>query len=108
MRLINADALEKTLRNWVRDNWTEAFTGDDAGSEFADMIEHAVTIDANPTVHAHWFTLDPTPRTGRAYKFACSNCNRVVFTRWQESIGELGYAFCPNCGARMDKEGMNT
>ena len=54
MRAINADALEKTLRDWIRDHWTEAFTGDDAGSEFADMIEHAETIDANPTVHAHW------------------------------------------------------
>lgn len=45
MRLINADALEKTLRDWIRDHWTEAFTGDDAGSEFADMIERAETID---------------------------------------------------------------
>ena len=52
MRLINADALEKTLRDWIRDHWTDAFTGDDAGSEFADMIEHAETIDTNPTVHA--------------------------------------------------------
>ena len=53
MRLINADALEKTLRDWIRDHWTEAFTGDDAGSEFADMIAHEETIDADPTVHAH-------------------------------------------------------
>lgn len=50
MRPIDADALEKTLRDWIRDHWTEAFTGDDAGSEFADMIERAETIDANPTV----------------------------------------------------------
>lgn len=54
MRIINADALEKTLRDWIRDHWTEAFTGDDAGAEFADMIEHAETIDANLAVHAYW------------------------------------------------------
>ena len=54
MRLIDADALKKTLRDWIRDHWTEAFTGDDAGWEFTDMIERAETIDANPTVHAHW------------------------------------------------------
>ena len=53
MRPIDADALEKTLRDWMRDHWTEAFTGDDAASEFADMIERAETIDTNPTVHAH-------------------------------------------------------
>lgn len=104
MRLIDADALEKTLGDWIRNHWTDAFTGDDAGSEFADMIDHAKTIDSVPVVHAHWFTLDPTPRTGRAYKFVCSNCKRVVFTRWQESIDELGYVFCPHCGSKMDDE----
>ena len=46
MRIINADTLEKTLREWIRDHWTEAFTGSDAGAEFADMIEDAETIDA--------------------------------------------------------------
>ena len=46
MRLIDADELEKMLAAWIRDHWTDAFTGDDAGSEFADMIEHAETIDA--------------------------------------------------------------
>ena len=46
MRIINADTLEKTLRDWIKDHWTEAFTGSDAGAEFADMIEHAETIDA--------------------------------------------------------------
>ena len=46
MRIINADTLEKMLRDWIRDHWTEAFTGNDAGAEFADMIEHAETIDA--------------------------------------------------------------
>lgn len=49
MRPIDADALEKTLGEWIRDHWTEAFTGDDAGLEFADMIDHAETIDANPS-----------------------------------------------------------
>lgn len=104
MRPINADALEKTLGDWIRDHWTDAFTGDDAGSEFADMIEHEETIDSLPVVHAHWFTLDPNHRTGKAYKFVCSNCERAVFTPRQESINELGYVFCPHCGAKMDEE----
>lgn len=55
-----------------------------------------------PAVHAHWFTLDPNRRTGKAYKFACSNCERVVFTSRQKSINELGYVFCPHCGAKME------
>ena len=54
MRPINADELEKTLGDWIRDHWTDAFTGDDAGSEFADMIDHAKTIELSPIVHARW------------------------------------------------------
>lgn len=103
MRLINADALEKTLRDWIRDHWTDAFTGDDAGSEFADMIEHAETIDTNPTVHAHWVTVHPNQRTGKADMFVCSKCKRPVFTSWQKSINELEYTYCPHCGAKMDE-----
>ena len=45
MRPIDADALEKMLGDWIRDHWTDAFTGYDAGAEFADMIERAETID---------------------------------------------------------------
>ena len=60
MRAINADALEKTLRDWMRDHWTEAFTGDDAASEFADMIERAETIDTNPP---DWIPFKTRPLT---------------------------------------------
>ena len=67
-------------------------------------IEKEPGEDVTPVVHAHWFTLDPTPRTGRAYEFVCSNCERAVFTNRQKSINELGYVFCPHCGAKMDGE----
>lgn len=91
MRLINADALEKTLRDWIRDYWTDAFTGDDAGSEFLDMIEHAKNIDSAPVVHAHWDEDD--------YGFySCSACGY----EWDES--EYYTNYCPDCGAKMDEE----
>ena len=51
MRAIDADTLKKTLRDWIRDYWTDAFTGDDAGSEFADMIDHAETIESSKRNH---------------------------------------------------------
>ena len=65
-------------------------------------IEKEPGEDVKPVVHAHWFTLDPNQRTGKAYKFVCSNCERVVFTSRQKSINELGYVFCPHCGAKME------
>ena len=97
MRLIDADALEKTLRDWIRDHWTEAFTGDDAGSEFADMIDHAKTIDSVPVVHAHW----ELAHEDTAYDnvWICSNCGED-FTQHRKPK----FIYCPNCGAKMDGE----
>lgn len=111
MRLIDADDLIKAFEalDLMSGQYAESFTNM-AGNRSMEIecaknyIDNAKTIDSMPVVHAHWFTLDPTPRTGRAYKFVCSNCGRVVFTRWQESIDELGYAFCPHCGSKMDDE----
>lgn len=103
MRLINADSLKKTLRDWISDHWTEAFTGDDAGSEFVDMIDHEETIDAAKVVHAHWIrTYLAQIRTYLAQtgsyqtgSYKCSNCGRL-------SMGNTNY--CGGCGARMDEE----
>lgn len=96
MRAIDADTLKKTLRDWIRDYWTDAFTGDDAGSEFADMIDHAETIEQSPIVHARWID----PKHG-VYK--CSNCGHYLdFRGVNAGRGDANY--CPNCGAKMDKE----
>ena len=80
MRAINADALEKTLRDWIRDHWTEAFTGDDAGAEFADMIEHAETIDDMPSAH---------PEIIR-----CKDCRHNNWCDMQEAAMEGDNFFC--------------
>ena len=96
MRLIDADALEKALRDWIRDHWTDAFTGDDAGSEFADMIEHEETIDSVPVVHAHW-ELAPED-TAHDNVWICSNCGED-FTQHRKPK----FIYCPNCGAKMDE-----
>lgn len=88
MRAIDADTLKKTLRDWIRDHWTEAFTGDDAGSEFADMIDHAETIDAVPVVHAHLIEDE----------FGFQSCCKCGYA-WDGL--EYATPYCPNCGAKM-------
>lgn len=45
MRLINADALKKTLGDWIIAHYTDTFTGDDAGLQFAYLINRTETID---------------------------------------------------------------
>lgn len=94
MRLIDADTLKKTLRDWIRNYWTDAFIGDDAGSEFADMIDNAETIEQSPIVHAHWIK-------GAFADIACSNCDFALCVS-DSTIPK--FAYCPHCGAKMDEE----
>ena len=45
MRRIDADALKKTLGDWIIAHYTDTFTGDDAGLVFAHLINRTETID---------------------------------------------------------------
>ena len=80
------------MGEWIRNYWTEAFTGDDAGSEFADMIDNAETIEQSPIVHAHWIK-------GAFADIACSNCDFALCVS-DSTIPK--FAYCPHCGAKMD------
>lgn len=101
MRPIDADALEKTLGEWIRNYWTDVLTDDDAGSEFADMIEHAETIDTNPTAHAHWISCEnETGEGSNTYK--CSACGEIQMII-SGTPKENGWKYCPHCGAKMDE-----
>lgn len=97
MRSIDADALEKTLGDWIRDHWTDAFTGDDAGSEFADMIDHAETIEQSPIAHAHWIK-------GIFADITCSNCKFSLCVPYSV-IPKLAYY--PHCSESMNEEEGN-
>ena len=69
MRLIDADALTKALGKWIEAHYTDTFSGDDAGSEFAYMIGCTETIDS--TVYARW--IDQGHKV-----FKCSNCGNYL------------------------------
>lgn len=55
------------------------------------LIEEAPAVDAVPVVHGEWIE-----KVGRA---KCSVCADEC---WADSAME--YSYCPNCGAKMDKE----
>lgn len=97
MRLIDADALKIALGDWIREHWTDAFTGYDAGSEFADIIDHAKTIDANPTVPAHW--IERRANNGNV-RYTCSCCGKEV----SYPYAKKRWKYCIECGAKMDEE----
>ena len=83
MRLIDADALIE-----------EALTEGAYGYVDAKQIADVPTIDAAPVRHGHWETNSDRPDT-----LICSVC-KYGFDMWKHDP----HNFCPNCGAKMDKE----
>ena len=82
-RLIEADELIK-----------EAYAEGAYGYVDAKQIADAPTVDAMPVRHGQWET-----NSDRSDTLICSVC-KCGFDMWKHDL----HNFCPNCGARMDKE----
>lgn len=65
-----------------------------------EYIEYmAPTADVAPIIHARWVLLDECANSG----YYCSNCQKkLVKEGWSDTVKKI--KFCPNCGAKMDKE----
>ena len=102
MRLIDADALMKTLGitdmdcdkcAWCDREWSRC----KRGSDFEDAccaIENAPTIEERKNGKWRRRLVD----CGFNADWHCSRCG------WKTSLEEHGYNFCPNCGADMRGE----
>lgn len=73
----------------------------------AEIIE---LLEEQPSIYAvkHGIWIEENTRT-RSSKFYCSVCHRTAYdpqpTRIAGWVKRCRYAYCPNCGAKMDKEG---
>lgn len=88
MRLIDADAL---IAEYPDDVLTHC------------DIEATPTIDARPVVHGKWKPVRYTTycscgKSYETYHYLCTACNHVAYAQ------PYGLKYCPNCGAKMDKE----
>ena len=83
MRLIDADALIK-----------EAYAEGAYGYVDAKQIADAPTIDASPVRHGWWECQKPCPVCGEN-RF--KGLDADIWADWEPP-------YCPNCGAKMDKE----
>jgi hypothetical protein len=97
MRLIDADALHDHIYALYRTK--EQVQGLEIDEHLILLtIENTSTID--PDKHGRWEITDAYP-----HWMCCSVCHKAV-VRNIEVIEryEIPTSFCPNCGARMDKE----
>lgn len=97
MRLIDADALKAVFE----EKSTEAVCGVKLCKAIIFRIDEAPTVDAVPVKHGKFIG---TEYDGYAdgspvyYEWKCSECGYIF------EDDEPTYNYCPNCGARMDKE----
>ena len=91
MRLIDADALSKSIRNG---------SGTAIQKFFADAcVAGAKTIeDVAPVVHAKWIA----DMTTTLETVKCSACKKVFQAYYSD------YQYCPRCGAKMGRRFIDT
>ena len=93
MRLIDADALKKSIKNMPNDYYGDLCIGD-----AIKEIDNAPTIDAVPVVRGEW-----NPIFNGADTCKCSVCKRKGVS--DSDYGFIATPYCPNCGAKMESEG---
>lgn len=87
------DAIRASASKYTGFMEMEMYTDDDA----VEAIKALPSVDAEPVRHGRWLHEYLSSTSGGHYAvIRCSNC------LWQHLIAETN--FCPNCGARMDKE----
>lgn len=101
VRLIDADALLETFRNW-----TKILDYNEAEQH---IIRHAIaavkekpTVDAEPVRHGRWVEYPECLKYDGAYSedhIVCSVCGDV----WSIMDNDADrFDYCPHCGSRMD------
>lgn len=90
MRLIDADALVKKIKEEASANYCNELYGVANGLRIAEtIVNDAPTID--PVKHGRWETFNNA--YGVSY---CSLCSKAIFNHTTP--------YCEKCGAKMDKE----
>ena len=101
MRLIDADEIMPSLRLlWI----LGGVSFGEGVKRAEEIINNAPTIEAEPVQHGRWLDDNRRPKSSR---FVCSVCGEVAYYP-QNHRGDqpraCGYLYCPNCGARMERE----
>lgn len=109
MRTIDADAFVLELRAWARTSKEKAEQSIGIRKWQYKAIQWTLqalikqlnngtipVIEAEPVRHGRWVPVPSSDTVmGRAY--TCSECEKMRF-------GSFKPNYCPNCGAKMDKE----
>lgn len=111
MRPIDADALvsdiESARNMFFHSPYERRFHEDRI--EFAlNMVEDVPTLDYAPVRHGEWVEkIEPYAYTASGREIHIFHCSVCDFTWANKRMVFDHFKHCPNCGAKMDKEGNN-
>lgn len=94
-------AIEKISTITIKGGCTDAYeAGINKGLDIAtEIINHTPTADVEPVRHGKWVSNDPDSEFSSIH---CSECGTHALLNGCEDY--MPSPYCPNCGARMDKE----
>ena len=99
-RFIDADKVEKCFDDYLERCDIHYFdSADEAETCFLEAINEVPTEEVMPVVHARWITDPYDP----LYTPTCSACNLYI-SKHVYNPEDATPPYCPNCGAKMDKE----
>lgn len=85
-------------REAVLDEYDRQHNGPPGGAR--KIIAEFPAADVRPVVRGRWIDLDECSNEG----VYCSNCQKKVYKFSYSNTMKRKSNFCPNCGAKMDKE----
>lgn len=70
----------------------------------ASIIMAIEDVEPAGFVHAHWKpSKEPKHEKEFSRFFVCTNCSHDIQLRHAGIVEDIGFEYCPHCGAKMDK-----
>lgn len=117
MRPIDAEAFEEELVDFsfggisrIYDNPHDKMVARNAVSEVTFLLDCAPTIESKSVTRAHWISAsweeDEEDGIENTYsdEFICSNCKEHLYFPDAIEKEDIGFSFCPYCGAQINKK----
>ena len=105
-KYIDADLFREKMVKFIAQEEKKSFQLDEydigwiTGLEYAkDELYNAPTADVQEVKHGRWEWNNEDE-----FFYSCSNCGHKAYGNTNEIVSGL-YAYCPNCGAKMDEVG---
>lgn len=106
VRPIDANAIVVAVALYMAENAYLNDTALDVLKKIAKWLEEAPTLDYAPVRHGEWIEkIEPYAYTAAGREIHIFHCSACDFTWANRRMVFDYFKYCPNCGAKMEKDG---